>query len=110
VKFLRQNPTAAETVLWHQLRRKRVRNLRFRRQQRIGSYIVDFVCLAARLIVEVDGEPHDLTYEDDQRRTAWLEAQGFHVIRFQNHEVTGDMEGVVRTIEMELLRRLPVDT
>jgi very-short-patch-repair endonuclease len=102
VKFLRQNQTAAESLLWHQLRRKHVGNLRFRRQYRLGDYIVDFICLAARLIVEVDGDSHDQTYEDDQRRTRWLEGQGFRVMRFWNHEVTGNLEGVVRTIETEL--------
>jgi very-short-patch-repair endonuclease len=55
VKFLRQHATEAETLLWHQLRHKRVGNLRFRRQYRLGGYIVDFVCLATRLIIEVDG-------------------------------------------------------
>jgi very-short-patch-repair endonuclease len=102
VKFLRQNSTTAETLLWHQLRRKRVGNLRFRRQYRLGGYIVDFVCLAARLIVEVDGDSHDQTYGHDQRRTQWLEGQGFRVIRFWNHEVIDNLEGVVRTIEIEL--------
>jgi very-short-patch-repair endonuclease len=102
VKFLRQNSTAAETLLWHQLRRKRLGNLRFRRQYRIGVYIVDFVCLAARLVVAVDGDSHDQTFEDDQRRTRWLEEQGFRVIRFWNQEVAGNLEGVVRTIEIEL--------
>jgi very-short-patch-repair endonuclease len=84
VKFLRQNSTAAETLLWHQLRRKRVGNLRFRRQYRLGRYVVDFVCLTGRLIIEVDGDSHDLTYENDQHRTKWLEGQGFRVIRFSN--------------------------
>jgi very-short-patch-repair endonuclease len=102
VKFLRQNSTAAEMLLWHQLRRKRVGNLRFRRQYRVSPYVVDFVCLAARLVVEVDGDSHDLTYEDDQHRTQWLEGQGFRVIRFWNHEVSGNLDGVVRTIEIEL--------
>jgi very-short-patch-repair endonuclease len=104
VKFLRQHSTAAEMLLWHQLRRKRIGNLRFRRQYRLGGYIVDFVCLAARLIV--DGDSHDQTYEDDQRRRQWLEGQGFRVMRFWNHEVAGNLEGVVRTIEVELAKVL----
>ena len=102
VKFLRQNQTGAERLLWHQLRRKRVGHLRFRRQYRLGSYIVDFVCLWARLIVEVDGPHHDLTFENDQRRTRWLESQGFRVIRFSNDDVMGNLEGVVRRIEVGL--------
>jgi very-short-patch-repair endonuclease len=54
------------------------------------------------LIIEVDGDSHDLTYENDQHRTKWLEGQGFRVIRFSNREVIGNLEGVVRTIEIEL--------
>jgi very-short-patch-repair endonuclease len=106
VKFLRRNQTAAETLLWHQLRRKRVDNRGFRRQYRLGPYIVDFVCLTARLVIEVDGDSHDLTYENDQRRPRWLEGQGFRVIRFWNHDVTSNLDGVVRTIEAEISKAL----
>jgi very-short-patch-repair endonuclease len=102
VRFLRQNATKAETLLWHQLRRKRVGERRFRRQYPIGRYIVDFVCLPARLIVEVDGASHDLTFEQDEHRTRWLEREGFRVIRFWNRDVMNALDSVVRTIEAEL--------
>jgi very-short-patch-repair endonuclease len=102
VKLLRQNATKAKTLLWHQLRRKRVGDLRFRRQYRIGRYIVDFVCLPARLVVEVDGDSHDLTFEQDERRTRWLEREGVRVIRFWNRDVMNDLDSAVRTIEAEL--------
>jgi very-short-patch-repair endonuclease len=106
VKFLRRNQTTAETLLWHQLRCKRVNDRRFRRQYRLGPYIVDFVCLAARLVIEVDGDSHDLSYENDERRTRWLEGEGFRVIRFWNHDIASDLDGVVRTIEVELSKAL----
>lgn len=105
VQALRANQTEAERLLWAQLRKKRVGGLRFRRQFRIGHFIVDFVCLPARLIVEVDGPSHDMTFEADQIRTRWLEAQEFRVMRLRNEEVRSNLEGVVRTIEAELAAR-----
>ncbi len=102
VAFLRRNQTAAEQLLWHQPRRKRVGNRRIRRQYRLGPYIVDFVCLSARLIIEVDGPSHDLTFAADERRTLWQENQGFRVIRFSNNDVRSSPSGVVQTIENEL--------
>jgi very-short-patch-repair endonuclease len=89
-------------MLWHQLRKKRVGDVRFRRQFPIGTYIVDFVCLPARLIIEVDGPMHDLTFAADQRRTQWLESRGFKVVRFRNEDVLRNLDGVVAMIEMEL--------
>jgi very-short-patch-repair endonuclease len=105
VKFLRTHETLAEKRLWQQLRRKRIGNLRFRRQYRIGRYIVDFVSLQARLIVEVDGPSHEFTAGEDEVRTRWLIAQEFRVLRFTNEDVLFSMDDVVRTIEAELTRR-----
>jgi very-short-patch-repair endonuclease len=84
VKLLRENETVAEKRLWQQLRKKRIDNRRFRRQYRLGRYIVDFVCLSARLIVEADGPSHEFTVAEDEARTRWLVSQGFRVIRFSN--------------------------
>ena len=98
VQFLRQNQTEAEVLLWHQLRDKRVGGLRFRRQYRLGPFIVDFVCLSARLVIEVDGPSHELTADADTRRTCWLEDQGFRVLRFSNDQVMCELAGVVQTI------------
>ncbi|WP_342239837.1 endonuclease domain-containing protein [Inquilinus sp. OTU3971] len=98
VQFLRRNQTEAELLLWHQLRDKRVGGLRFRRQYRLGPYIVDFACLSARLVIEVDGPTHELTFDADTRRTRWLEDQGFHVMRFTNDQVMHELAGVVQTI------------
>jgi len=103
VQFLRQNQTEAEVLLWHQLRDKRVGGLRFRRQYRLGPFIVDFVCLSARLVIEVDGPSHELTVDADVRRTRWLEDQGFRVLRFSNDQVMHDLAGVVQTIGAVLI-------
>ena len=97
-RFLRENTTHTEKLLWAQLRKKRVGDLRFRRQYVIGNYIVDFVCLPARLIVEIDGPSHDQTADRDERRTAWLNSQGFEVLRFTNRDILSNLEGVVLTI------------
>ena len=84
VRILRQQETAPERLLWHQLRRKRIGGLRFRRQYRFGTYVVDFVCLPARLVIELDGPGHDQTVGHDERRSRWLESQAFRVMRFSN--------------------------
>jgi very-short-patch-repair endonuclease len=102
VKALRQQQTLPEHRLWLQLRKKRVANRRFRRQFRIDQYIVDFVCLSARLVVEVDGPSHELTEGEDALRTRRLEAQGYRVIRFSNEQVMHDLESVVRSIEVAM--------
>ncbi|GIK99373.1 MAG: hypothetical protein BroJett029_35820 [Alphaproteobacteria bacterium] len=107
VKHLRVNATDAERKLWHQLRRKQVGGLRFRRQYPLGLYIVDFVCLPARLVVEVDGGQHAEQLERDAARTAWLESQGFRVIRFWNNEVLGNIEGVLHVIGENLPAERP---
>jgi very-short-patch-repair endonuclease len=78
---LRASATDAEIRLWSRLRRRQLEGFRFRRQQPMGSYIVDFFCPDAKLIVEVDGGQHAES-TTDERRTQWLEAQGYHVVRF----------------------------
>ncbi|MEX2008808.1 MAG: endonuclease domain-containing protein, partial [Dongiaceae bacterium] len=98
VKAMRAQPTDAEHRLWQHLRRKQVGGLRFRRQYRLGLYIVDFVCLPARLVVEVDGGQHAVEAQKDERRTRWLETQGFTVVRFWNNDVLDNTDGVVEAI------------
>ncbi len=78
---------------------------KFRRQQPIGKYIVDFVCVEKGLIVELDGGQHAQQASSDVERTAWLEAQGFRVIRFWNHEVLNEIDAVKEAIRGALLRR-----
>jgi very-short-patch-repair endonuclease len=82
------------------VRRRQLDGFRFRRQVPIGRYVVDFACLEARVIVEVDGGQHG--DEMDDERTAWLESQGFRVVRFWNSDVLGNTDGVVESIFMAL--------
>jgi very-short-patch-repair endonuclease len=90
---LRRDMTDAERLLWYALRDRRFAGWKFRRQATIGPFIVDFVCIAARLIVEVDGGQH--SDDADAKRTAALEAQGYRMIRFWNNEVLANLEGVL---------------
>ncbi len=85
--------TDAERRLWRELRARGL-GAKWRRQQPIGSYIADFVCQQARLIVEVDGGQH-CESEADERRTAWLESVGYRVLRFWNNEVLENTDGVL---------------
>jgi very-short-patch-repair endonuclease len=95
---LRCNPTDAEQRLWSRIRRKQLNGHRFRRQVPLGPYVVDFACLESKLVVEVDGGQHALDVARDAERTAWLQAQGFRVLRFWNNEVLGNTGGVIETI------------
>lgn len=92
--------TRAETLLWRHIKAHRIDGLGFRRQVPIGSYIADFVCHSAGLIVELDGESHDFisTQSSDQQRDAWFESQGYQVLRFTNNDVWRNLEGVVQVI------------
>ena len=100
---LRNNPTEAERALWKHLRLRQLAGQKFRRQVPLGGYIVDFVCIEKRLIIEVDGGQHSETADTDAERTAWLEARGFRVLRFWNHEVLGDTEAVMGVIREALV-------
>ncbi|MBL9007216.1 MAG: endonuclease domain-containing protein [Myxococcales bacterium] len=92
---LRRDSTPAEKLLWRFLRNRRLRGHKFRRQHPIGPFIVDFCCLSAHLIAEVDGGHHAATQWKDQQRSQWLHAQGYRVIRFWNHEVLSNPAGVL---------------
>ena len=98
---LRNNLTEAEKYLWYILRAENL-GFKFRRQEPIGNYIVDFVCYPKKLIIEIDGGQH---YEnaDDRLRDEWLKSQGFTVLRFWNNEVLENRDGVVLKI-MEYLK------
>jgi very-short-patch-repair endonuclease len=97
-KALRKNLTEAERILWQHLRLRQLGGHKFRRQQPLRSYIVDFVCLEKRLVVEVDGGQHSSQHSYDEQRTAWIEAQGFRVQRFWDHEVMQNIEAVKETV------------
>ena len=101
---LRKRLTDAERRLWSRLRLRQLKGLKFRRQTPIGPYVVDFLCLERRLVIEVDGGQHAvMRTERDDARTVWLEAQGFRVVRLWNNEVLQNTDGVVEHI-LEYLR------
>ena len=99
-RSLRRNATDAEALLWSRLRNRQLNGVKFRRQVPIGPYIADFLSAEARLIVELDGGQHSV--ETDATRTTFLETAGLRVIRFWNHDVLGNIEGVLETIAAHL--------
>ena len=102
-RALRNNPTPAEEKLWRRLSRVRPR---FTRQLRLGSFVADFACRRARLIVEVDGSQHAENARD-QERTALIGSDGWRVVRFWNSEVAGNIDGVVEAIVAAVAERIP---
>jgi very-short-patch-repair endonuclease len=105
VRALRRDATDAEHRLWKQIRTKQMGGWKFRRQHGVGRYIVDFACMEAGLIIEIDGGQH--TSSKDAARTTWLEAQGLTAVRFWNDEVLRNTEGVVSQISDFLARARP---
>jgi very-short-patch-repair endonuclease len=107
-RTLRKKESDAERKLWSKLRSRQFINLKFRRQHPIGKYIVDFVSLEKKIVIEIDGsqhmEPHNS--ENDRQRTAWLESKGYRVIRFWNTDVLLNIEGVGLKI-LEQLDAMP---
>jgi very-short-patch-repair endonuclease len=103
---LRKQMTDAERSLWHLLRRKQIDGHRFRKQVPIGKYIVDFACLDARLVIELDGGQHTDAAEADRERDAWLRSQGLRVLRFWNNDVLKNQDGVMQVI-LEALEANP---
>ncbi len=106
-KSMRHQPTEAERKLWGGLRNRRLADFKFVRQQPVGPYIVDFVCRKEKLIIEVDGATHgnDVDVEYDNRRTCFLERQGYRVHCVDNHVVFTDIGSVLDGIYTVLMRR-----
>ena len=102
---LRKNATEAEQLLWQHIRRHQLGGYRFRRQQPLGKYIVDFFCFEKGLVIELDGGQHSEHEAYDSERTAWLEAHGFCVLRLWNNQVLGDIEAVKQVVVDMLNRR-----
>ena len=94
---MRTLPTDAEATMWRQLRAHRFAGHKFKRQQPLGNYIVDFVCFEAGVIVEVDGGQHNESGADAVR-DAWLLSRGYRVLRFWNNDVLGNLDGVLTRI------------
>jgi very-short-patch-repair endonuclease len=100
-RALRATMTDAERRLWSVLRSRRLQGYKFRRQRPIGPFIADFACIEHRLVVEADGGQY-LESEYDARRTAWLEARGWRVLRFWNNDILANTEGVQEAVLMAL--------
>ena len=100
-KEMRNNPTEAEKILWLNLKSKAL-DFKFRQQHLIDDYIVDFVCLSKKLVIEVDGEIHNSQQEADAERTKVLNKKGFKVIRFNNKEILNNIDSVLNIIKHEL--------
>jgi very-short-patch-repair endonuclease len=100
---LRVNQTDAETILWNRIRNRQIDGHKFVRQQPIIGYVCDFVCRERRLIIEVDGGQHNESAADAVRDRCLIEA-GYRVLRFWNNDVLGHTEGVLLSIEAELLK------
>lgn len=98
VRELRKNSTDAERLLWRQLRGKQLKGYKFRRQEQIGAFVVDFICYEKKLIIEADGGQHALNVEKDEMRTAWFKEQGFTLLRFWNHEILQNIDVVMASI------------
>ena len=95
---LRRDQTEAEARLWRALRAHQAGDVHFRRQHAIGNYIVDFCAPRRKLVIEVDGGQHLEQQEYDNRRTAFLESKGYRVLRFWNHDVMKELDGVMLVI------------
>ncbi len=99
---LRRDATEAERRLWRLLRARSLGGHKFRRQHLLGPYVMDFVCIEARVVIELDGGQHDARSEEVSARTRLLQARGFHVLRFWNGDVLRNGEGVLAAIEAAL--------
>ena len=95
-KRLRSEMTDGEQRLWRHLRSRQLDGLKFRRQATVGPYVVDFLCVEARLVVEADGGQH--SEARDAARTRFLQSRGLRVLRFWNHDILQNVDGVLMTI------------
>jgi len=105
-RTLRHNMTDAERALWKRLRGCQIQGYKFRRQHPFGDFILDFVCLEAKLVIEIDGGQHNGSAQDTVRDQA-LESAGLRVMRFWNNQVLSEIESVVEAVWLELERLTP---
>ena len=98
---LRREATPAERALWRELSASKVGH-KFSRQMPVGPYICDFLCRSARLSVELDGDSHATTVDQDRKRDTFIQARGIRILRFSNSEVVESLEGVVDSIRIAL--------
>ncbi|AIL65825.1 hypothetical protein NOVO_07430 [Rickettsiales bacterium Ac37b] len=102
-KFLRKNTTSEERILWYYLRDRRFYDFKFRRQHIIKNYIVDFICLSHKIVIELDGGHHSYQQNYDNKRDSLIKAEGFKILRFWNNEIKDNVEGVLETLHLTLL-------
>lgn len=100
---MRRQASDAEALLWRHLRNRQMLGYKFRRQAVIEPHIVDFACLEAKLVIEADGGQHAGQVGYDARRSARLEAMGYKVLRFWNHQILVETDTVLERIASELL-------
>ncbi len=100
---LRKSSTDTERALWYQIRKSAIEETKFRRQQPLGPYVVDFVSFQEKIIVELDGGQHAVNIESDQVRESYLHEKGYRVLRFWNNEVLENMAGVLEVIRRAIL-------
>jgi very-short-patch-repair endonuclease len=105
--MLRKNMTDAERKMWQNLRNRQVGGYKFRRQKPIGPYIVDFVCLEKKIIIEVDGGQHASNTNSDTLREDYLKKKGYKILRVWNHEVLRNTESVLEWILKDLKENAP---
>jgi very-short-patch-repair endonuclease len=106
---MRRAMTPAERKLWHALKAHRFQGLHIRRQVPMGPYVADFICHAAKIVIEVDGSQHgfDRHAERDRARDDWFQEQGYRVFRFWNHDVLTGIDSVLDTIFANIPSNLP---
>jgi very-short-patch-repair endonuclease len=104
---MRKEPTRAESLLWNELRKEKLAGFKFRRQHIIQTFIVDFYCPAAKLVIEIDGAIHMTQLEYDQVRETDLRVMGYQILRFTNERVITDLDGVLGEILQALSPRHP---
>jgi very-short-patch-repair endonuclease len=102
-RSLRNGATDAERALWRRLKGRQLEDCKFRRQHPFGDFILDFVCLERRIVVELDGSQHFDASAYDEARSTFLRAAGFVVLRFWNNEVFDEIDGVLEAIRRELV-------
>jgi len=101
-RSLRERSTDVERLLWSRLRNRQLSGCKFRRQQPIGSFVADFVCLEYRLVIELDGGQHAEQQSQDEVRSAFLHKEGYRVLRFWNNQVLGELDSVLEVINSAL--------
>lgn len=105
-RHLRKNLTTAEQQLWESLRKRQLEGFRFRRQSPLGRYIADFVCLKARLVIELDGKHHHHQQGYDRERDHWMQEQQFQVLRFWNQDILDNQDKVLQQIRHALHQQM----